>query len=293
MVWMLLAVVCSTWLVLSFKIFEKFRLDIFQVIVFNYIACVATNWVTEGHFPFDRTFLMSGKSMYALGLGLFFMLAFNFVGLTVSRISVTIASILQKMTIIVTTALAYLMYAESMNILKIAGILLAIAAIFLTNIPQKRESGISSKKAGSFNAWILPIGTFVTCCIVDLGIIYASKTISGGKTDPQMITALFAGAAVFGIFGLAIGLLTKRIKFDIRSIPAGIILGVPNYGTLYFITRAFSSGLDISLVFPVVNMATICLAALSALVFFREKLSLINWSGVALALVSIAMISFA
>lgn len=291
--WMFLTVVCATWLVLSFKVFEKYKLDIFQVIVYNYITCVATNWVTEGHFPFDMAFLGSGKSWYALGLGLFFVLSFNFVGLTVSRISVTIASILQKMTIIVTTAFAYLMYDESMGILKVAGIFLAIGAIFLTNIPGKKESETSVKKFNAFNTWILPIGTFITCCIVDLGIIYASKTISGGKTDPQMISALFAGAGVFGITGLIAGLLTKKMKFDYRCIVAGILLGIPNYGTLYFITRSFSSGLDISLVFPVVNMATICLAALSALIFFRERLSIINWAGVTLALVSIAMISFA
>lgn len=293
MFWMILAIICATWLVLSFKVFEKYKLDFYQVIVFNYIACVGTNWLTEGHFPFDMAFLASGKSLYALFLGLFFVLAFNFVGLTVSRISVTIASILQKMTIIVTTVFAYLVYHENMTALKIAGVVMAIVAIILTNIPNQKLTGETMKKSSLFNTWILPIATFVTCCLVDLGIIYASKTISGGKTDPQMITALFAGAAVFGIAGLVIGVLTKKMMLDYRCILGGIVLGVPNYGTLYFITQAFSSGLDVSLVFPVVNMATICLVALIALIVFKEKLSLINWSGVGIALISIAMISFA
>ena len=76
-----------------------------------------------------------------------------------------------------------------------------------------------------------------------------------------------------------------------RNVLWGILVGVPNYFTLYFFFRALEV-MDASQVYPLVNMGIIVFLAFIGLLFFREKLSTNNWIGILLALVAIGLITF-
>ena len=57
---------------------------------------------------------------------------------------------------------------------------------------------------------------------------------------------------------------------------------------------ALKSGvLESSQIFPIVNMGVIVMTAVSGIILFRQKLSKGNWYGILLAIVAIAMITFA
>ena len=47
-----------------------------------------------------------------------------------------------------------------------------------------------------------------------------------------------------------------------------------------------------SAIIPINNMGIVLFSAVAALIFFREKLSVLNWTGIALSLGAIALIAF-
>ena len=98
---------------------------------------------------------------------------------------------------------------------------------------------------------------------------------------------------VFGLIYLLYKMIKQQNKIQYKSIFWGIGLGVPNYFTLYFFIKSLKSKVfESSEVFPIVNMGIIILSALGGIILFREKLSFSNWTGIALAILSIGLISF-
>ncbi|MBL7918215.1 MAG: EamA/RhaT family transporter, partial [Bacteroidia bacterium] len=87
----------------------------------------------------------------------------------------------------------------------------------------------------------------------------------------------------------------KQNKFNYfgKHVLAGFALGIPNYFSIYFIFKALESGvMQSALLFPVLNISNVLLSALVGFTLFKEKLSLINYLGLLLSVVSILLISF-
>ncbi|MEA3476964.1 MAG: EamA/RhaT family transporter, partial [Bacteroidota bacterium] len=73
---------------------------------------------------------------------------------------------------------------------------------------------------------------------------------------------------------------------------AGIILGLINFGSTYYIIKSMAS-FESSVVFPIVNVGIVSLSTLTGFFIFREKLSWINWLGIFLSLTAIMLIAYA
>jgi uncharacterized membrane protein len=78
------------------------------------------------------------------------------------------------------------------------------------------------------------------------------------------------------------------------SIIGGIILGIVNYGSIYFLIKTLdAANLQSSVIFPINNMGVVILTTFLSLLIFRESFSVKNKIGVAISIIAIAMISFA
>jgi len=86
----------------------------------------------------------------------------------------------------------------------------------------------------------------------------------------------------------------KKAKFSWPHIFFGWILGVANFGNILFYIKAHQAlSKSPSTVFSAMNIGVIVLGALVGFFVFKEKLSLLNKIGIALAIVSIIVISYA
>jgi len=61
---------------------------------------------------------------------------------------------------------------------------------------------------------------------------------------------------------------------------------------MLFLLMALGSGLEGSFVFPVTNVGIIFITTIGAVWLFQERLSRLNWLGIALAVAAIGLISF-
>ena len=81
---------------------------------------------------------------------------------------------------------------------------------------------------------------------------------------------------------------------EAKSIVAGFALGIPNYFSIHFLLNALNlPNLESTVVFPVNNTGIVLLSTLLAIILFKEKLTKVNWAGILLAVVSIALIATA
>ena len=48
-----------------------------------------------------------------------------------------------------------------------------------------------------------------------------------------------------------------------------------------------------SVLFPIINVSVVSIAALSGTIFFKEKLKVVNWAGIIMAVFAILLISMA
>jgi drug/metabolite transporter (DMT)-like permease len=301
MSFLLLTVACSVMLGFIFKLFARFAVDGFQAIVFNYITCFCCGWLHLGHFPIRAAYFDTSWMPYALVLGLIFVSGFNMAALTVRYFGVTIGQIMQKMSILLTVPFAILAYQESAGWLKIVGILFAVAAIVLVNWPRKQSSGsnLSEESTSEQNSgaptpknllWI-PIATWILAGLLEILLVRVQNERLTDMSDPTFIITIFGTAGVLGLLLATVGWSTGRLQFAFKNVWAGIILGIPNYGSMLFMLLALDSGLEGSFVFPVANVAIIVLTTIGAVTLFREKLTPMNWAGIGLAVAAIGLIT--
>ena len=108
---------------------------------------------------------------------------------------------------------------------------------------------------------------------------------------PIFSATIFAFAFLFGIVFLVYKISKGEFKFHYKNILGGIMLGIPNYFSIVYLLKALSAdGMESSTAFTVNNVGIVVLSTLLGLLLFRERLSLKNWAGVAIAVLSVYLV---
>lgn len=292
MLFLLGSIILTSWLTLSFKIVERFNIPVFQAIVFNYIACVITGSFVNGAFPVSGSTFAESWFKWSLLMGLMFVSIFNLVGITAQKMGVAVTSVANKLSLVIPFVFSIYLYNESTTWIKLAGIVIALAAVVLTCIPS--ASGLEpSGKPFHLSNLFLPVVLFISSGLLDTLIKYVEQTeLNDGNKNAYLITS-FGVAAVLGSITLLFLLLTGKVKFDKRSILAGIMIGVPNYFSIWCLVRVLKDYQgNSSAIFPINNMGIVLFSTVAAWIFFKERLSTLNWLGIVLSIAAIALIAF-
>ncbi len=286
----ILCILTTTMLIVVFKLLERFHIRTFPTIVFNYWVCVLMGVAGSGALP--QVGVIAGKPWFPLALfmGLMFIVVFNLIGASTRKAGITVTAIANKMSLVIPIAAAFVLYGDQATPLKIGGIALALISILLTTYtpPEGRVKGVSL-----WAMYLLPAGVFVGSGVVDTLVNFAQNRHLKGVSYEEFLIFLFLTAAVLGTIGLVVQLIRGREQVTWRTLVAGIALGAPNYGSLYFMLRALEfSGMESSTVFPMLNIGVVSLSSLVAYFAFKEYLSKLDMAGIILAIIAIVMLSF-
>ena len=283
-----LTIVTFSLMLIIFKYFEIFKVNNLQAIIVNYITAGALALVADGSVltnNFSITNLFQPTFIYyALIIGVLFIITFNLIAFGTQKIGIAITTVSNKMSMIIPVLIGLFVFKEDKNFLKLIGIVLAILAIFF-----------SCSKNGklSFDKKYLPviILVFIGQGIADSTLKWAQEFAINASNNNVFFATTFFTAAFSGTLFMMIQL--RKITVTLRSLLWGVILGIPNYFTLYFFVEALSARVfESSQVFPIVNMGVIVLTAVMGIILFREHLSKSNWMGILLALIAISLITF-
>lgn len=286
MIYLLLSILSSSIIFVVFKLFKRFEINTLQAIIANYfIAC------SVGYFGFieDADISEIPTKPWFFGtliLGILFIIVFNLAAITTQRSGLSVVSVATKMSVAIPVLFGILYFNESTGILKILGIILALIAVYLTSI--KANIGVAIKKKNL----IYPILVFLGSGTIDTLI----KFIESGyvnKTDVALFsTTIFAIAGTIGVIVLIYQKTKGTLKITGRNIIGGIVLGVPNFFSIYFLVLALRNDMfDSSTIFTVNNVAIVLVSTLLGIILFKEKLITKNWIGIILAIISILLVA--
>lgn len=292
MLYLLGSILFTSYLTLAFKMCEKYKVNIFQAIVFNYLTCVITGSFVNGSFPVNAEVMHTPWFKWACVMGVLFVSIFNIVGITAQKIGVAVTSVANKLSLIIPVVLSVYLYGESVQGWKLAGVLLALVAVVLTCY-QSKEQNASKDVTHKKWEYALPFILFIGSGLLDALINHVQKTYVTEENKNAYLISGFLSAAVIGSLALTIQYIIGRQKFAFKNLAAGIMIGIPNYFSIWCLVRFLkSSPWQSSASIPVNNMGIVLFSSLVAWLLFKEKLSRINWGGIVLSLIAIYLIAF-
>ncbi len=286
MIFLLLSVLTSTLIFVTFKLFERFKINILQAIVANYWIAFSTAIIAYRTSVSIAQLPQFGWFYYALALGALFILVFNLMAITTQQSGLSVVSVATKMSFVIPVLFGLFYYKESIGFLKLFGILLALTAVYLTSIRSKQGININRKYI------LFPVLVFIGSGIIDTSIKFLEETFVAQNDIPLFSAVLFLAAGIVGIFILIIQAIRGNFKFEFKNIIGGICLGIPNYFSIYFLVKTLRSDiLESSGIFTVNNVAIVTLSTLAGIILFKEKLSQRNWLGIIFAVIGIFLIA--
>lgn len=272
-----------------FRYFGKYKVDLLQAIVVNYFTCVVTASIAMGDFSYLSDLPDKSWFSYSCIMGFIFLGIFLIIGKTVHHHGVMVASTSQKLSMITPVVVAIIFFNEELTGLKGLGLIFSLLAVFLISYNSKNNNSKAIKS--SFFILLLPLLTWLGSSFVDLSLYLINKMNIAPKEGMIFTSALFLSAGIMGLIVLIISILSKSIKIDVKSLIAGVILGIPNFFSIYLVIVLLDQGWQGSVVFPILNVGIILLSAVIGYFIFEEKVDRNKVLGLFLALIAILILS--
>lgn len=282
-----LCILCSSLIFVIFKLFSIYKVETLHAIIVNYlVACSCGFLFYQG----DMAISDIPQRPWFWGtftLGVLFIVVFNLMAATAQKVGVSVASVATKMSLVIPVIFGVIFYKEELGPLKVLGIVLALVAVYFASF-KKKEKSVTVKTA----ALLLPFFVFLGSGIIDTTIKYMQEIHMGENEFPLFSATVFGAAAVTGILFVLLKSTKKPLKFNFRNVIGGILLGVPNYFSVFFLLRALQGdSLNSASIFTIINVAVVMFSTILGILLFKEKISLKNWGGIALAVVSILLVA--
>ena len=285
MIFLILSIFVSVLFGISFKIIAVKNINAFQAIIVNYVVAGILGFVTTKSNVTPLNIFEQSWIYVAIGLGIVFISSLFVIAETTAKSGISVAQVANRMSVVVPISIAVIFYGDILSLAKIIGILLAIAAVYLVSHKEDKQN-VSQKFW-----WLFPVIIFICSGIIDSSINYAQRYLLKEDDFDAFLSTIFATAFVFGFIVLLYQMIITKEKFQGKAIPAGIILGTINFGTMYFIISALNTNiLEPSALFPINNLSILTISTLISVVVFKEKLSAKNWLGIGLSLLAILIL---
>ena len=283
MIYIFLSIIFFSGIFLIFKIIERKKLHVINIIVVNYFFAAILGNIQSSTNPLNS--ISEDWFIFALIIGVLFFVFFHVISLSIKLTGISVTTIASKMSVIIPIIFSIIYYNEVLTIFKIIGILLAIIGVILT-VYQKKD--IDSKQSNP--NLLVPLLLFIGMGITDLLFGYSQKEFN--IQDPSLFNSTLFYISF--ITGLAYILISKDIQKIIKkdTLVYGFILGIVNYLGVYYFVKALGSNIfDRSIIFGINNVGIVVVSVLLGIVLFKEKISKINSLGIISSIIAIITLS--
>ena len=291
MIYLLLSIMVNALLIIAFKIFPRYQINSFQAIIANYYTASILGFFLSGKNPLSLNYSDSSWIPAVIVLGFMFISLFYLISLTTEKIGISVASVSNKMSVVIPVSIAVIFYGETLTVIQVGGILLAIVAVIFVSMRKAEPETRANKAIIKFG---LPAVLFIGCGALDALINFVQfKLVSVELTNEFLLSSGFSVAGITGTLVLILLVMTGRQQIHGKSLMAGLLLGIPNFFSMFLVMMALESGfLQASEFFPINNIGIVVLASAIGFLVLKENLSLLNKTGILLSGLAILMLTF-
>lgn len=289
MIALVLSIFSSSAIYVVFKLFGKYRITTLNALIVNYLTAFILGLLFQKNVSLESLLSVTSKDWFfgSMALGAMFILVFSLMVITTQRGGMSVVSVASKMSVAIPVIFVILYYNESIGILKVIGILLALVSVYLVSI--RKRDGLSI----DMRYFIFPLLVFLGSGIIESSLKFLENAYVPDDEVSLFSANTFFFACVTGILFFGFQKLKTKTSFRRKDVLGGLLLGIPNYFSIYFFILALRiDGLDSSSIFIINNVSIVLLSTLLGIVFFREKMIVKNWLGIAVAILSIVLITY-
>jgi len=290
----ILCIVCTGGVFLTFRAFEAWGVNRYNAIVINYGIAASLGWTLSGGIPAMQSAYEMPWFITTAIMGAGFLFLFNLMARCTAKLGVAVASIASKISLVIPVAIFLIIDPKDiLTGIKALALALALIAIVLS------FRGEDSKHLGHSKwAFLLPIIIFLGSGAIDFVFAWFSNPVHIPTIEHAMAftSVPFTVAFVLGIIVWFIKYQTSTtlILPTKQDLYAGVFLGLVNFGSLLFLLGAYSTpGVDKSILIPGVNIGVVLFSTLAAIAIYKDKPNLRTWLGLVIGCVSIAVLMFA
>jgi drug/metabolite transporter (DMT)-like permease len=276
------SVFASSLIFIIFKSFPAWKIDTLQAVISNYFVAFAC-----GIFLFHDDMPVSDAleigMPFALLCGVLFISLFVLMGLSSQKNGVSTTSISVKMSMALSVILVLLINHTPLAWTNIIPLVAAIVGVFLVSFSKQ----VNNQSKG--NLWMLLV-LFFGSAGLDLVLYFTnSRWLPNGFHDGVFAALGFLMAGIIGLGYFLIKRLRGEIHVDRRSWLAGIILGIPNFFSIYLLFKSYDTlPLAPQQILSLANVGVVIFAAILGVTLFKEKFTVQKTIGLLLCLAALA-----
>jgi drug/metabolite transporter (DMT)-like permease len=282
-----LSVLSTVLFFVSLREIPRFKMDLHHAGVVNYLVAAAIGLIWNPH-SFQEVLAEPGAAKMAIAMGVLFFGLFMLLGITAERVGVMYMTIVSKMAVAIPVLFSWWYFSEEMPVLRILGVILALAAVILVNYRPGNPVKLSNGDSPLLTVLLIAI-LFVGSGILDSLFKVVNVYYQDSVPNASFTVFLFAVAGAAGLLTLAVRILIRRERIQARSLLGGAIMGIPNFFSIVFLTQSLKY-FDASMFYPVNNTLILVVMAVIGLVIYRESFNRWNLIGLVVALGAVAML---
>lgn len=286
MFYIFLSICCSVAVSVMLKLAKRYQVDVYQAITWNYSAAILLTWLFFRPHLTEINLSEAPIAVY-LSLGILLPLLFIIIAASIRITGIVRTDVAERLSLFIPVLAAFFVFNEVLSGVKITGISIGLVAIICL-IPWKSRHAVRRRRS---NSWFYLLMIFAGMGIIDVLLKEIAKFTAIPFTSSLFVVFILAFA--FALIGLIYQVATKRMQFSWPHIFIGWMLGIFNFGNIFFNIKAHQVLADKpSTVFSIMDIGVIVAGALVGLLIFREKLSRLNFAGIILAIIAIVIIYF-
>ncbi|MDM1296652.1 EamA/RhaT family transporter [Sphingobacterium sp. N143] len=288
MIFVLLSVICSVTVAVLLKLAKQNDVEAKQIIVWNYPVAVALTYfmlqpelndIDWGALPF----LLYGV------LALLLPSMFIFIALSIRYSGLVKTEVAQRLSLFIPLLAAFFLFHEKWQANKMLGIGVGVLAIICSIGWQKSRK--AAKDSGARTMALYPLVVFIGMGVIDILFKQVALHVTVPYVSSMFI--IFVMAMLAALLFMFYFIIVEKQVFSIKAIGYGAVLGAFNFCNILFYMKAHRAlPENPSIVFTGMNIGVISLGALVGVLFFRERLSRLNYLGIVLSIVSVLIIAY-
>lgn len=316
MIYLLIAILCGSLFSVVFKLCQQRGIDTFQAILFNYVTAflvtwlpVLWSWIRGGNAPVNP---FSERWLWMAAIqGFFFCFGFALMSHSTRLNGVALTNAAARASLVLPVVASWLLLSQPAPAW--FPVMLVIVALLMIVVQPSGSKGALGR------AWLFLVLVFFFYGVSDFSLKLVQHAVSTQHAGDESLIArnLSALTGCIFFFAMCYSLITvvwknrtalrlrrknpdtrpekqtsanTPISTSWREVGAGAVLGVANMACTWCMLRGLNV-LPTGIYYPLYNIGIVIVGTLFGVLLFRERLQPLQYVGLALAMLAIAILS--
>lgn len=291
MLYFLIATLCASLFSIMFKLCRLKDVGILQAMLVNYavgmVFCISRAAAATDIVSGLRGFAGSLPFFFAAAIGLFYVTGFIIRDFSTQKCGVALTTVSARSSLAVPITLSWLFLGDKVP--SWGAVLVVLISLAMIAWPDGGISRPSGKGSGMSRLTVLAV-LFVIYGFCDFSLKYVQHEVSGSVPATLVTAVVFVSAFLISLGYCLFKGAFRAHSFTWRELLAGSVIGLANSSCTVMVIKALGQ-MPATVFYPMYNVCVVLVCTTVGIVFFRERPTKLQISGMVLALAAICMLA--